>query len=387
LGTALRLVAFQDLAGGSPAVPMSQGGRPAQRISRRSLGIERPGSAGNAFYWAPVDGGLKLSAFSVVDGSGSDLQGAGDRLLRVVQLAEVAESSGLSTLWVAEHHFHAGGVCPSPPVLLAACGARTRRIRLGALVSVLPFHRPIDLAEEYAMVDRLSGGRLNLGVGSGYIPTEFEGFGVDPETKRVRFEASLETILTAFAGGEIRAEGERGAPVRLNVLPLQRPRPPLWIAVQRREAIPHVARKGVSLALVPYATLAGTDELAAEIREFRQNVPAGLRTEVAVALHLYGGEHPEAARRSFRRYLESRLETRSRFYAEKARHDPQHATPESIESSGFALFGSAEDVARRLRTFKDLGVDEVLGIFDFGGLEPDEVHGSVRALGAAWRRS
>ncbi|MGP8109687.1 MAG: LLM class flavin-dependent oxidoreductase [Thermoplasmata archaeon] len=343
--------------------------------------------AGNAFYLGPVLDELKLSAFTVVDDYPTGAVTGGDRLLEVVRLAEVADASGLSTLWVAEHHFHSGGVCPSPPVLLAACGARTQRIRLGALVSVLPFHRPIDVAEEYAMLDRLTGGRLNLGLGSGYIPMEFEGFGVDPATKRERFDASLETVLAAFAGKEVRAEGATATPVRLNVLPVQRPHPPLWIAVQRREAITHVARRGVSVALIPYATLSGPAELGDVIREFRENLPAGSPAEVAIAMHVYAGARPDVARQAFRRYLESRLQTQSTFYREKMQRDPRHASPEAIEESGFAAFGSPKQVAEKLGTFADLGVDEILGIFDFGGLDPSEVHSSVATLGRVWRPS
>jgi alkanesulfonate monooxygenase SsuD/methylene tetrahydromethanopterin reductase-like flavin-dependent oxidoreductase (luciferase family) len=122
---------------------------------------------------------VRLSAFTVADAY-ADRTGSADRLLEVVRLARTVEGSGLSSLWVAEHHFHAGGVCPSPPVLLAACAGGTSTLRLGSMVSVLPFHRPIDLAEEYATLDRILSGRLNFGVGSGYIPMEFEGFGVDP---------------------------------------------------------------------------------------------------------------------------------------------------------------------------------------------------------------
>ncbi len=326
---------------------------------------------------------MKLSAFSVVDAYPPGPPREEERLREVVQLAESAEAGGLSALWVAEHHFHAGGICPSPPVLLAACGARTRRLRLGSMVSVLPFHRPIDVAEEYAMVDQLLGGRLNLGVGSGYIPMEFEGFGVDPATKRDRFEASLDSILTAFRGESVHAH-EGALPVRLNVLPVQRPHPPVWIAVQRREAVPFVARRGVSIALIPYATLGGLDELKGVVREFRESAPPGLRSEVAVAIHLYAGARPDRARTAFRRYLESRLQTQSTFYREKAKRDPHHATPEAIEAGGFAMFGAPDSVADGLRGYSELGVDEVLGIFDFGGLDAAEVGRSVTALGPAW---
>ncbi len=328
---------------------------------------------------------MKLSAFSVVDEYPSPDGAPTDRVREVVGLAEAAESAGLSALWVAEHHFHPGGVCPSPPVLLAACGARTRRLRLGALVSVLPFHRPIDVAEEYALLDRLLGGRLNLGVGSGYLPTEFEGYGVDPAGKREAFETSLATILAAFAGEPIRVDGERSVPVRINVRPVQQPHPPLWVAVQRREAVGHVARRGLSIALVPYATVADVAELAAEIREYREQLPAGARGEVAVALHLYAGPSPARAREALQRYLDSRLAFQSAFYKEKVAHDPRHARAETLEASGFALFGGAEEVATGLRRFADAGVDEVVGLFDFGGLPPSEVHASIARLGAAVR--
>jgi len=328
---------------------------------------------------------VRLSAFTVVDEYPTDPPT--DRLLEVVRLAEAAEAGGLSTLWVAEHHFHSGGVAPSPPVLLAALGARTRRLRLGALVSVLPFHRPIELAEQYAMLDRLLEGRLNLGVGSGYIPLEFEGFGVDPERKRELFDRALETMLAAFAGNEVRGDGPNAVSVRINVRPVQQPHPPLWVAVQRREAIPFVARRGASLALVPYATLSTTAELADEVREYRAHLAPGSKGEVAAALHLYAGPHPDRARHALQRYLDSRLATQSAFYQDKVRRDPAHANAATIEKSGWAVFGSARDVTEGLRAFGKTGVDEVLGIFDFGGLPVDEVERSVRSLGAEFTAS
>ncbi|HEV2230569.1 MAG TPA: LLM class flavin-dependent oxidoreductase, partial [Thermoplasmata archaeon] len=176
---------------------------------------------------------VKLSAFTVVDAYPATVTGTRDRLREVVSLAEAAERAGLDALWVAEHHFHDGGVCPSPPVLLAACGERTRRLRLGVLVSVLPFHAPLEVAEQYAMVDRLLNGRLNLGLGSGYIPLEFEGHGVDPTQKRERFDRAYDTVLAALRGEPVSPNGA-ATPVRINVRPVQRPTPPIWIAVQRR---------------------------------------------------------------------------------------------------------------------------------------------------------
>ena len=328
---------------------------------------------------------MKLSAFTIVD-QFPEPEGRGrDRYAEVLRLAEAAEASGFSGLWVAEHHFQPGGLCPSPPVLLAACGARTQRLRLGAMVSVLPFHRPVDLAEEYALLDRLTHGRVNLGIGSGYIPAEFEGYGVDPTTKHGRFDSSLAEILDAFAGREIRASEGAAHPVQLNVRPVQTPHPPLWIAVQRREAIPFVARRNVSLALIPYATVSGLPELADEIREFRAALPTGSRAEVAVGLHLYAGPHPDRARAALDRFLASRLKTQSTFYQAKAAHDPHHASRAGLEESGLALIGPPAEVAERLDAFRRIGVDEVLGMLDFGAMPAEDVADSIRALGAAVR--
>ncbi len=327
---------------------------------------------------------MRLSAFTVVDLAPDSSETRPHRLREAVALASGADAAGLENFWVAEHHFHDGGVCPSPPVLLGACAAATRRIGLGAMVSVLPFHRPIDVAEEYAMVDRISDGRLRLGIGSGYIPLEFEGYGIDPATKRDRFDRSLDAILAAFEGREVTADPAGGARVRLNVRPVQRPHPPLWIAAQRREAIPFVARRGMSLALVPYATLPDTAALAEEVREFRSHLPAGSRAQVAAAVHLYAGDRPGLARTALQRYLDARHATQSTFYRQKAAEDPHAASREGLERAGFALIGSAREVRQGLDRYRQAGVDEVLGIFDFGGLPPEESLGSLRALGPDW---
>lgn len=327
---------------------------------------------------------MRLSTFSVVDDYPAKTGEGRDRYAEVLDLAATSERSGLSTMWVAEHHFHPGGICPSPPVLLSAIGARTRTIRIGSLVTVLPFHNPVEVAEEYALLDHLVAGRLNLGFGSGYIPLEFEGFGVDPGTKRERFDAALEAVLAGFRGDPIRPAIGDAAPIRLNLRPVQRPHPPLWIAVQRREALPFVARRGASVALVPYATVQNVAELGEQIAEYRRHLPAGVRGTVSVALHLYAGERPEDARQALQRYLDSRLATQSTFYQDKVRKDPQHASAETIERTGFALFGSSESVIDRLWAFEEAGVDEILGIYDFGGLPHASVVSSVESLGGDW---
>ncbi len=321
--------------------------------------------------------GVKLSVFSVVDDAGPGR----DRYRETIALAEAADRAGFSALWVAEHHFNPTGLCPAPAVLLAACGARTTRLRLGSLVSVLPFHRPVDVAEEYALLDRLVGGRVNLGFGSGYVPAEFEGYGIDPKSRHDRFDLAYRTVVAALAGEAV-VVGENGAPpVRLNVRPVQEPHPPIWIAVQRREAIPYVARRGASIALIPYATVRDLSELADEIREFRAACPPGSTQEVAVGLHLYAGPDPDHARAAFRTYLADRLRLGSTHLEAKAARAPTAVDPAALEAAGLVAFGSPEEVEFRLDRLAEIGVDELLGIFDFGGLPGTEAVASIESLG------
>ena len=112
-----------------------------------------------------------------------------------------------------------------PAVLLTAMAAKTSRIRLGTAISVLPFRNPLTVAESYAMVDMLSGGRLVLGVGSGYLSHEFEGFSVLPQEKRDRFDEALEVLRMALTGGRVDFDGRyhKVEGVSLNVAPVQRP--------------------------------------------------------------------------------------------------------------------------------------------------------------------
>jgi alkanesulfonate monooxygenase SsuD/methylene tetrahydromethanopterin reductase-like flavin-dependent oxidoreductase (luciferase family) len=180
---------------------------------------------------------MRFGIFSVVDHYPAELPRTAAQFYgELLEQVEAAESLGFDAFWIAEHHFHEYGAVPSPPVWMAAAAQRTRRIRLGAGVVVLPFRNPLQVAEDYAMVDVLSGGRLNLGAGSGYLRHEFDGFGVDPAEKRDRFDEALDIVLRAWTGEPVSYEGRyhRVQDVRLNVRPLQRPHPPVWIAILRR---------------------------------------------------------------------------------------------------------------------------------------------------------
>jgi alkanesulfonate monooxygenase SsuD/methylene tetrahydromethanopterin reductase-like flavin-dependent oxidoreductase (luciferase family) len=113
-------------------------------------------------------------------------------------LMKAAEDLGFDSIWPAEHHFTEYGYCGSPALSLAAIAAETKRIRLGTGIVVLPFHNPIRVAEEFAMLDLMSDGRVDFGAGRGYQPIEYKGFQIDQVKSRGIFNESLEVILQAW---------------------------------------------------------------------------------------------------------------------------------------------------------------------------------------------
>lgn len=126
---------------------------------------------------------MRFSVFSVTDHHPELPRTIQQFYTELLDEMVLAEQLGFSAFFLAEHHFHEYGIVPSPPILLAAAGQQTKRIGLGVAVSVLPFHHPLAVAEEYAMLDQLTNGRLVLGVGSGYLKHEFAGFYMSPAEK------------------------------------------------------------------------------------------------------------------------------------------------------------------------------------------------------------
>src|SRR5439155_1012670 len=133
----------------------------------------------------------------------------------------LADELGFEAIWLAEHHFSSYGICPSLAVLAAAIARETRRARIGTSVVVAPFAHPLRIAEEWAMVDILSGGRLEFGLGRGYQPKEFHGFSISMEKTRERFDECLEVIRRAWTQERVTFEGEVYTARDLGVLPAQ----------------------------------------------------------------------------------------------------------------------------------------------------------------------
>jgi alkanesulfonate monooxygenase SsuD/methylene tetrahydromethanopterin reductase-like flavin-dependent oxidoreductase (luciferase family) len=148
-------------------------------------------------------------------------------------LLRKADAAGFRGYHLAEHHGHGLSATPSQSVFLAAAARETQRLRLGMLVACLPLHHPIRLVEEICMLDQLSGGRLDLGVGRGISPFEHRLFGHDPDGSRDRFGEVLPMLVRGLSTGRMDSAGAEHfdfPEIELPVVPVQRPYPPLWAA-------------------------------------------------------------------------------------------------------------------------------------------------------------
>ena len=158
-----------------------------------------------------------------------------------------AEALGYSSVWIAEHHFNDYGLCPVPPVLAAFLAARTRTLRFGMGVSLLPLHHPVDLAEQLAVLDVVSAGRLDVGIGRGGTLQDYQTFRSDREDSRARVEEGIELIRRSWSGEPFDFAGRFHSAERLHVRPrpVQRPHPPLYIAANSEDSVHSAARLGL----------------------------------------------------------------------------------------------------------------------------------------------
>src|SRR5215510_5616708 len=165
-----------------------------------------------------------------------------------------AEQLGFDSVWVGEEHFYSLGICPSPQLFLAALARETTRLRLGTAVSVLPLEHPLRKAEDFAMLDILSGGRLDVGVGKGVFPKHFEGFQVSPQDMRARYEEALEIIEWAWTQERFSYEGKfwQIPELSLSPKPLQKPHPPIYRGLSSPEAFEPAGAKGHGALFVPW---------------------------------------------------------------------------------------------------------------------------------------
>jgi alkanesulfonate monooxygenase SsuD/methylene tetrahydromethanopterin reductase-like flavin-dependent oxidoreductase (luciferase family) len=170
----------------------------------------------------------------------------------------VMEATGYDCVWLAEHHFTSFSVCPSVHMMGVMAAAKTKRLRIGTGVSIAPLYNPLRLAEEVALLDVLSGGRVNWGAGRGFERSEFRAFAIPGEESAPRFQETVEIVLAAWKNQRLTHKGRFFDYENVEVLPkpMQTPHPPVWMAAASTPAIEWAAAKGFSILMDPHTSRA-----------------------------------------------------------------------------------------------------------------------------------
>ncbi|MFP6655908.1 MAG: LLM class flavin-dependent oxidoreductase, partial [Myxococcota bacterium] len=174
---------------------------------------------------------------------------------RALDRIKIMDQTGYDAVWLAEHHFSSYSVCPSVHLMGMHVAGITENIRIGTAVTLAAFHHPLRVAEEVALLDVLSGGRVNWGAGRGFDPTEMSVFGVPPEESTARFREAVEIVLAAWSNERLNFEGAFHRYQDIEVLPKphQRPHPPHWVAASSEGAIEWAASRGFSILMDPHS--------------------------------------------------------------------------------------------------------------------------------------
>ena len=189
---------------------------------------------------------MRFGLFDHMDRSGEDTSAQYETRL---QILEACDRAGFYSYHLAEHHGTPLGLAPSPSVFLAAAAQRTKTLRLGALVFTLSLYHPLRLLDELCMLDHLSNGRLDVGIGRGISPIELGFYGVVPEESPAIFQEVTEILLKGFVSNELSHRGKHFTfdKVPIELRPHQRPMPPLWYGLGRPESLDWVASRGINV--------------------------------------------------------------------------------------------------------------------------------------------
>jgi alkanesulfonate monooxygenase SsuD/methylene tetrahydromethanopterin reductase-like flavin-dependent oxidoreductase (luciferase family) len=322
---------------------------------------------------------MEFGIFDHVDRSGRPLADFYEQRLKLV---EAYDRAGFYGYHVAEHHATPLGLAASPSVYLAAVAQRTQRLKFGPLVYTLPLYHPLRLIEEICMLDQMSGGRFQLGIGRGISPLETKCFGIDPEERQRRYEETLSIVLQGLTEKAVNFEGEffRFANVPMELTPLQQPHPPIWLGVASADSAERAARNlrnFVSLS-TSAETRVLTDRYRTAWRETQGDAPLpklGLGRFIVVA------ETDEAAlalaRRAYKTWHAS-FHHLWHVHGIVPTRGERAPVFDEIMDGGRGIAGSPASVIAALRTqLTESGANYCVGQFAFGDMGLDEALRSV----------
>jgi alkanesulfonate monooxygenase SsuD/methylene tetrahydromethanopterin reductase-like flavin-dependent oxidoreductase (luciferase family) len=308
-----------------------------------------------------------------------------------LELADLIEPLGFDSLWSAEHHFNSYTMCPNVAQLLTYMAGRTKRVGLGSMVMVLPWHDPVRVAEEIAVLEHVSGGRTILGIGRGLGRIEFTGFRVPMGESRERFVAYSEALLRGLETGVLESDSPayRQPPVEIRPRPFRTFKGRTYAAAVSPESSRIMAKLGIGLLIIAQKpwdkTLAELEAYRAIYREV--NGTEAPRPLIAswVACHEDGARAEDMYRKYIQRYCRSALEHYEfnnagladikgyEYYGALAKNIEKHGAPRFIEFlAELQVWGTPDQVYEKmLENARRVDAAGVIGIFSYGGMPYD----------------
>lgn len=296
-----------------------------------------------------------------------------------------ADTLGYEAAWLTEHHFHRyGATVPNPAVLGAVVAKQTRRIRIGTAVTVLPLHNPLLVAEDFAMLDVLSNGRLDFGIGRGSVAAEFREFGVAADDAVEITSEQAEVIRAAWSHERFSYHGKHYQYDNVSLLPrpVQQPHPPFWYGAARTpSSFEWAGRMGMHLMVLPYMN--PPEFLQERLALYREGLRAAgydpADFEIMAKFHVFVADsQQEASRLAGQPYA-----TYQQIAAERSgkEHTAYHRVNSEWDDQvrDFKIIGgSPDDCAERITYWQEqLGITQIGGTFHFGGMAQDVAMRSI----------
>ncbi len=318
---------------------------------------------------------MRRSLFQLLDAYADSGESGHRAYLQLIDSSCRADELGYECVWLAEHHFQRLGTVPNPAVVLAAIATATRRIRLGSAVAVLPLSDPIHVAEDYALVDVLSGGRLNMGVGAGSQALEFSGFDADFDSRMAVFDRRLQCLRECWtsAGGADHTS--------INVRPIQSP-PPFYVATRDAGRARALGRAGLSMLTIVTPAVVDLSEieerLAAHAAGLHDGGYAPDDAEAVTFVFAHVADSEEDARRVVTPALARVVGLL--LGAEVADGKPIYDIMRERETG---IFGSPASAADAITRYRSIGAHHVAFLSGFGGIDGAATARSIELLAPA----
>lgn len=309
---------------------------------------------------------MKRSVFLLLDHAERSNDAVAELYSFVLDHAERADALGYDSLWLAEHHFGTLGTVPNPAVLLSAIAARTERLRIGPSVAILPYRQTVFTAEDYAMLDIIADGRLNMGVGSGSQPDEFEGLGIDFDSRWAAYGQNLSVMRGLWADAS------------LNVSPRQQPLPPFYVATMNQMNAREVGRDGYGVLTLLTPGAPSLEALARLVDAHQEGLRDGGHHEdsanVVVVQFAHVGPNDDSVCQRTVAALGQLLTVMS--------GDGQGAEQafDTMRAASTGCFGTPETAQASVAELAAIGVRHVAFVTRFGDLGADDAHETLRLL-------